>query len=73
MTVSEFIEKKNLSLSEFAQMIGVSVGIVRLWECRGVSPKLVHAIRINRITRGKVKMVDMLTIKDQREFACDRN
>jgi len=73
MTVSEYIDKKNYSLKDFADLIGVSVGIVRLWECRGASPRLIHALRINKLTKGRVKMSEMLTTKEEMGFVDGKN
>lgn len=68
MTIAEFIEKKEYTFKEFSEAIGVSVGIVRLWDCRAAAPRLKHALRISKLSKGKVKMTEMLTLKDQGEF-----
>lgn len=69
MTISEFLAKKGLSHSDFAEKIGVSESIVRLWDLSASSPRLLHALRINKYTKNKVKFEEMLNNKERGQFA----
>lgn len=68
MTINEFIKKKGISPQEFAIAIGVSESIVKLWEHGASSPRLIHSLRINRFSKGKIKFEEMLNNKDRSEF-----
>ena len=68
MTISDFLQKKNMTHHDFAQAIGVSESIVRLWDQSATSPRLLHALRINAYTKNKVKFSEMLNNKERGEF-----
>ena len=62
------MHKKKMKTLDFSAAIGVSESIVRLWENEASSPRLIHAIRINRFSKNKVKFEEMLNNKDKREI-----
>lgn len=65
MTIKEYLDKEKLNVKEFAYLLGVSTGIARLWLCGAVSPRLMHAHLIYSMSKGKVKMRDMLSTVDK--------
>lgn len=68
MRISEFLETKSLTHRCLAEAVGVSESIARLWEVDATSPRLIHAIKINSFSKGKIKFADMLTKKDTRKL-----
>lgn len=66
MTVEDFIANKGYSHDEFAKLLNVSVSIVKLWEYKVTSPRLIHALKIRDISKNKVKLEEMLSMKDLR-------
>lgn len=68
MKIYEYIEKKSMTYSEFADKIGVSDSVVRLWCNEASTPRLPYAIKINELTKGRIKFKDMLSNKDRRVF-----
>jgi DNA-binding transcriptional regulator YiaG len=73
MTISDFMQKKNIGIQELASTIGVSESIVRLWEMGAASPRLKHAIRLNQFSKNKIKFIEMLNNKDKGEFLDAKN
>lgn len=69
MTIDEYVKKKKITTQEFANIVGVSFSIARLWIHRASSPRLFHAMKINKITKGKVKLSEMLSYTDEKELS----
>lgn len=65
MTIAEYMKKQKIDVKEFAIMCGVSAGIARLWTCGAVSPRLIHAHVIYDISKGKIKLHEMLSNIDK--------
>jgi len=59
MTLREFIKLQGISLREFhtkySESLGISYGYIRLLSCGSKRPSLDLAVKIQRITNGKVK------------------
>lgn len=69
MTLYEWTQKNKIKSKELASLCGVSDGIARLWICGAVSPRLIHAHIIERITNKKVKMIELLSIQDKTDLS----
>ena len=72
MTIAEYIKKQKIDVKEFARLCGVSAGIARLWACGAVSPRLIHAHYIQDLTKGKIKMHEMLSNSDKQALEIAR-
>ena len=65
MKIADFMTKKNYRPEDVAHLIGVSVNIVKSWMVGTNSPRLIHAIRLMKLSNGKIKLNEMLSTKDQ--------
>jgi hypothetical protein len=68
VTINDYLKKKKLTVLEFAKVTDVSIGIARMWVHRSSSPRLYHAMKINKLTNGKVKLSEMLSYQDQKKL-----
>lgn len=66
MSIAEWIRKKKLSLNEVADAVGVTYHIVRKWVRGENSPRLIHAIKLNEISKGRLKFKNMLCEEDHK-------
>jgi len=64
MKLSDYVDRKNLKAIDIAYDLKVSEAIVKRWLKNDFSPRLVHAIKLNELTKGKVKFKDMLSWND---------
>lgn len=64
MKIKDFIEKRGYTKEEIAATIGVSTQNVKLWMEGKNSPRLVHALRLRKLSNNKLKFEDMLCEKD---------
>ena len=63
MDLSEYLESRNISKKEFADMCGISPGAVSNYCAKKRIPNLSIAMRIKEVTKGKVSLHDLLTGK----------
>ncbi|QGP80019.1 hypothetical protein GL174_14260 [Sphingobium sp. CAP-1] len=60
MTLLEFIRSSEFSFATFAEAIGETENIVRKWAYRQRQPSLPRAVKIERLTEGRVMARDLL-------------
>ena len=60
MRLQEWREREQLSRAVVAQTLDVSAETVRLWECGQFTPRLDVAMRIEKMTGGKVALRDLV-------------
>ena len=58
MELSEYLKKKNKTVKEFAEEVGVSHVAVHLW-LNGEIPSPVNACSVVKLTKGWVKLEDL--------------
>ena len=68
MKLKEYLEKKNMTQTEFAELVGVQKAVVGFWVEEYSSPRLLHAMRVVKITKKAVKLEDLLSNKDKVKY-----
>lgn len=63
MDLGDYLESRNISEKEFAEMIGVTGTSVAQYLRGGRIPKLKTALLIEKVTKGKVKIADLIKEK----------
>lgn len=58
-TLDRYLKARRLSGAELARKIGVDPAQISRWR-RGAVPGLIHALRIQEVTRGAVKAKDWM-------------
>lgn len=68
MLLKEWMDKKGMTCAQFADQMLVSRQVVMLWYAGIRSPQLLNAIEINKITKGRVKIIDLLSTYDRSKY-----
>lgn len=68
MKLKEWIKRKGMRRNELADLVGARDWTVQLWIDNETSPSLLFALRVKNITKGKVKLEDLLSFKHQRKW-----
>jgi len=63
MQLKEYLDSRNLSFAEFAELIGVSKSCISHYVNKKRNPSLYTALRIREVTKGKVSLEDLLEEK----------
>ena len=58
-TLDKYLKRRGVAAAELAQAIGVDPAQISRWR-RGAVPGLIHALRLQEVTRGAVKAKDWM-------------
>jgi transcriptional regulator with XRE-family HTH domain len=67
MKLREYIEKEGLRKDLFAKKLGISAATLSNWLMGRTEPKIAQALRIQRLTKGYVKIKYWLCDEDAKE------
>lgn len=61
-----WMDKKKYTLNTLAEEINVSTVVIRKWLIGDYSPRLLHIIKLEKLSKGKLKKEQLLSEKDKR-------
>ena len=67
MDLKTYLELKNISQKEFAEMIGVRASTISNYICKRRFPTLKIGAKIEKATRGNVSITDLLGCKEKND------